>query len=384
MLRPAFARERVSDLDLEERHNQNMMRALRTNRDGWTDQVDMQVIFFRLTIDSSTEFLFGESVNSQINEMPENKSTSEAQGDAARNEKIFANAFDTAQAYLARRARLTGKHWLLDNAEFRKACQQCHDFIDSYVKLALDQELREKELEKGSIKSKDQYIFLEELAQQTRDPIELRSQLLHILLAGRDTTASLLGWLFFLLVRHPDVFEKLRGVIVEEFGTFRSPREMTFVKLKGCQYLQYVLNEALRLYPVVPINGRTAFKDTTLPRGGGPDGQSPIFIKKNQEVAYSVFVMHRTEDFWGQDANEFRPERWIGRKVGWEYLPFNGGPRICLGQQFALTSASFATVRLLQRFDRIENLDTEMGDKQNATLTACSASGVKIRLHEAQ
>lgn len=62
MMRPSFAREQVADLNLEETHVQNMMQALPVKSDGWTDEIDIQVLFFRLTIDSATEFLFGESV----------------------------------------------------------------------------------------------------------------------------------------------------------------------------------------------------------------------------------------------------------------------------------------------------------------------------------
>jgi cytochrome P450 len=64
--------------------------------------------------------------------------------------------------------------------------------------------------------------------------------------------------------------------------------------------------------------------------------------------------MQRREDIWGKDAAVFNPDRWVDRKVGWEYLPFNGGPRICLGQQFALTEVGYVLTRLIQKFDRIE------------------------------
>jgi len=122
----------------------------------------------------------------------------------------------------------------------------------------LSKALREKGVQKGPIGRavKEKYIFLEALATQTQDPIELRSQLLHILLAGRDTTASLLGWLFFSLARDPARYKKLREIILEEFGTYERPLEISFSKLKSCQYLQHCNNEALRLYPVVPINGK--------------------------------------------------------------------------------------------------------------------------------
>jgi len=165
--------------------------------------------------------------------------------------------------------------------------------------------------------------------------------MLNILLAGRDTTASLLSWLFHQLLRNPEIFTKLRETIIYTFGTYENPRDISFSTLKGSQYLQHCLNETLRLWTVVPGNGRRSNKDTTLPRGGGPDGESPVFIPKDTEVNYSIHVMHRRKDLWGEDAEEFKPERFVGRRPGWEYLPFNGGPRICIGQQFALTYVLF-------------------------------------------
>jgi cytochrome P450 len=94
---------------------------------------------------------------------------------------------------------------------------------------------------------------------------------------------------------------------------------------------------ALRLYPPVPLNFRTALTDTSIPEGGGPDRLSPVFIPKGTIVAYSVWAMHRRTDLWGADAAKFVPERWEGGKMrGWQYLPFNGGPRICLGRKLPM------------------------------------------------
>lgn len=101
---------------------------------------------------------------------------------------------------------------------------------------------------------------------------------------------------------------------------------------------------------------------------------------------YSVHVMHRRKDLWGPDADSFRPERFANRKVGWEFLPFNGGPRICIGQQFALTEASYVLVRLLQRFDGIEAVEGELEKRAQSrlTLTSCPGRNVTLRLHEAK
>jgi cytochrome P450 len=92
--------------------------------------------------------------------------------------------------------------------------------------------------------------------------------------------------------------------------------------------------------------------------------------------------MHRMKQHWGDDAEEYRPDRWAGRKPGWEFLPFNGGPRICIGQQFALTEASYVLVRLMQRFDGIQNLDFD-DITHNLTLTSSPGGGVRVRLHQA-
>ncbi len=332
LLRPQFARDQISDLNLEEGHIQNMIKALETDQQGWTREVDLQTLFFRLTLDSASEFLFGESTGTQLAALSGTMPDS-VKGNPL-DEKQFAHAFDQSQRIISQRLRLMHLYWLYTPKEYGVCCAQAHEFVDHFVRKALDQGRREKETEKGD-NGKEKYVFLKELATQTQDPLELRYQLLNILLAGRDTTASLLGWVFYLLVRDPIRFEKLRAVILEEFGSYSSPHDLTFAKLKGCQYLQFVINETLRLYPVVPANGRRANKDTTLPRGGGPDGQSPIYVKKHEQVGYSVHVMHHRKDLWGEDAEEFRPERWEGRKTDWSYLPFNGGPRICIGRKSA-------------------------------------------------
>jgi cytochrome P450 len=387
LLRPQFARDQVSDLDLEEEHVQNMMRVIPTNSDGWTDVTDLKPLFFRLTIDSATEFLFGESVDSQLSALPGYKSS---RPPMAVSEKEFALSFDKAQSTIATASRLQEGYWLVYDKAFKEHCRKCHEFIDHYVNLALS---KDKSTIQEKSHGKRKYVFLDALAESTRNPIELREHLISILLAGRDTTASLLSYVFMLLSQHEDVYKNLRSVILESFGTYSNPQDITFEGLKACNYLQWVLNETLRLYPVVPIDGRRALKDTTLPVGGGPDGTGRIYVKEGTQIDYSVYIMHRRKDLWGADADEFKPERWNGRKSGWEYLPFNGGPRICIGQQFALTEAGYSVVRLVQRFETIEGVGNSweskeqggMGYVRNAlSLTTCPADGVKLRMKEAK
>jgi cytochrome P450 len=369
LLRPQFTRDQISDLDLEERHLQQALRALPVNpATGWTSTTNIQDIIFRLTIDSATEFLFGES--------------SDSQGEALRNggklpEDHFTGYFDRGQWFASQRARFEKFHWLVNSEESRYVEGRVHSYVDRFVNKAL------KTAAEGKPASPN-YIFLEALAASTKDPIELRSQLLNILLAGRDTTASLLSWSMLMLARHPAVFQKLRATILADFGPY-SPNydNITFSALKACRYLQYFMNEVLRLYPSVPANRRIAVRDTTLPQGGGPDGKFPVYIRAGQQVLYSVFVMQRQKELFGEDAEVFNPDRWVDRRPGWEYLPFNGGPRVCLGQQFALTEAGYVLARFLQRFDAIEDMQPEKEIRYGLTLIVIPKDPVTVRLHEA-
>jgi cytochrome P450 len=144
----------------------------------------------------------------------------------------------------------------------------------------------------------------------------------------------------------------------------------------------------LRLYPPVPLNNREAARTTILPTGGGPDGTSPILVRKGELVVFSQYVNSRRRNIYGTDADEFRPERWETDEltnIGWGYFPFNGGPRQCLGEDFALMQISYTIVRLLQEFqvmrlpdgEHVEPVGTE---RQRLTLVLSSADGCRVAM----
>jgi cytochrome P450 len=190
------------------------------------------------------------------------------------------------------------------------------------------------------------------------------------MIAGRDTTAALLGWCLVRLALHPDIYSSLRATCLRDFPSDTQP---DFAQLKSCRPLQHFIQEVLRLHPPVPVNNRLCVKDTTLPLGGGPDQSSPIAVRAGQPVVFSVYMMHKRKDLWGEDALEFRPSRWERKVPPWQWLPFLGGPRVCLGQQFALTEAGFLLVRLLREFDAVQAVDeSEMRKmKKGLGLTMC-------------
>lgn len=190
-----------------------------------------------MTIDSATDFLFGESTDTLSSHCSHS-------GETATNETLigFASAFNTSQRYLLRRTLAQQLYWTINPREFREANAAVHKFVDHYVCLALL--AKQEGIRKGAVDGR--YIFLQALASETNDPKIIRDNLLNILLAGRDTTASLLSSVFYFLARNARVWSKLRREVTQEFGDSQTPgKEITLERLKDLAYLRYVLNEGI-------------------------------------------------------------------------------------------------------------------------------------------
>lgn len=370
MLRPQFLKERYSDMESLEVHLQHLVNHIKSNKG---ERFEFQELIMRFTLDYSTEFLFGQSVES-LNDGTISYSAKNTEEPVLK--KSFIGAFDFCQKYTMLRILRLKLYYTLNSPEYQENCVQVKKFAETYVKKALA--LSETDLEK---RSNEEYTFLYELVQKTRDPIVIRDQLLNILLAGRDTTAGALAFAILEMSRDPKVVLKLREEIGSRYGLGDEAdiSLMTFETLKRCEYLQAFIKELLRVYPVVPNNARVAVTDTFLPRGGGPEGKDPVFVKKGNNVMYTVYAMHRDEANYGSDAKIFRPERWLEPEMGihaWDYLPFNGGPRVCLGQQFALTEISYVVARLVQIFDTFDGEVDEV--VCNSFLTISVRGGVNV------
>lgn len=154
----------------------------------------------------------------------------------------------------------------------------------------------------------------------------------------------------------------------------------TYEQLKDMKFLRAIVNESQRLYPIVPINSREALVDTILPRGGGEDESSPVLVPKGSYVAWHMYSMQRRTDLFGDDADQFRPERWLepGFRPGWAFVPFSGGPRVCIGQNFALTEAMYVVVRLVQGFEILRRDEGEWREKFSITCTGLGGCRVGL------
>lgn len=170
LLRKQFARTQYQNLDHFRDHVDNLIRSLPSSR----GVVDLQPLFFNLTLDTTTALLLGRSVHSL---------RPEADADI----KAFQESFNTAQEGLAKRFRIAPWQSLYNPAKFRGSCATVHQFVDNYIK---ERETREKD----GLETSSSDAFIDQLSQESSDPRSLRDQLLNILLAGRDSTACSLSW----------------------------------------------------------------------------------------------------------------------------------------------------------------------------------------------
>ncbi|KAI8345388.1 cytochrome P450 [Mortierella sp. GBAus27b] len=333
LARPHFQTSEFKDAALINRHVDQLIKAIDKKLAADPGKpLEIQSIFTRFTLDEATEFLFGETVHSLEEE-----------------DSGFATSFNYAQSISAWRFRVPLWRYLVPKRRFLQEIKKLDEFVYKIIDNAIK---RREELERNPASENDEKGGHANLldhflaAQQEHDFTRkyLRDMLLNFLLAGRDTTASLLSWTMWYLCRHPDVVEKLKQEILDVVGPTAAPGYEDIKKLK---YQKQVVNEVLRLSPPVPFNIRQSVEEDVLPNG--------YYIPAGTQVSYSAYCTHRLPELWGEDVLEFNPDRWGPERVGsikqFMFVPFHAGPRICLGQNLAYTTAQVTLTRLLQQYD---------------------------------
>lgn len=351
---PFFTKDRYSNFDVFDHHAEKAAAIIRQRMDEG-NSIDFQDLAGRLTLDSAASVLLGKELNSLSSSFPLASAKNPNLGNdsnARSPNEAFIESLAQAQKFATQR-NVIGDAWPL--TEFWKDKVKGHrEIIDAFISPAIEEAIERKKtrdvlVEKGGEES---LTFLDELVKQTDDVDLIRDETNNVLVAGKDTTAATLTFVIYMLAEYPRVLEKLRKEILGTVGTTKRP---TYDDIKEMKYLRAVINETLRLYPPVPVNMRHTVADTTLP--AAKQGDKPFFVPKDSIVFYHVFAMHRRKDLWGPDALEFDPERFIDERLQkyfvpnpFIFLPFNAGPRICLGQQFAYNEVSFFLIKLLQNF----------------------------------
>jgi cytochrome P450 len=197
---------------------------------------------------------------------------------------------------------------------------------------------------------------------------QLRDEMMTLFMAGHETTANTLAWAWFLLSGHPEAEAHLHAEL-EQVLCGRPP---TVADLPRLPYTESVINETLRVYPTVWMLGREAIEPLEL--GGYP-------IPVGTTIFMPQWVIHR-DSRWFDGPEVFRPERWQGglmqRIHRYAYFPFGGGPRICIGNNFALMEAALVLATIAQKF-RLRLADDAQVTPL-ATITLRPANGVKVVL----
>jgi cytochrome P450 len=169
---------------------------------------------------------------------------------------------------------------------------------------------------------------------------QLRDEAMTLFLAGHETTALTLTWTWYLLASHPHVEERLYAEVREVLDG-RTP---TVEDVPRLRYTEHVILESMRLIPAIYTIGREALHDLEL---GG------FRVPRGTTLLMPQWVVHRDPRFW-DDPETFRPERWAEPRMKnqphFAYFPFGGGPRVCVGNNFALLETALILPVIAQRF----------------------------------
>ncbi|XVE52250.1 hypothetical protein DITRI_Ditri02bG0108100 [Diplodiscus trichospermus] len=311
-----------------------------------SDQViEFQEMFMKCTMESIFKVGFGIDLNCM---------------DWSSNEEgtNFMKAFDDANELLT--LRYTDPLWRLKrflNIGFEASLRSNIKVIDNFIHKIIS--TKKKLLATNPDRNIKEDILSRFLAEAEKNPETISDQylrdiILNFLLAGKDTTANTLCWFFYMLCKNPLVQEKVAQEVIDttcgnendaNFDDFTTT--ITDATLEKMHYLHAALSETLRLYPVVPVDGRRAQVDDIL-----PDGHK---VKRGDDVYYMAYAMGRMPYIWGEDAENFRPERWINNGVfqpesPFKFASFHAGPRICLGREFAYRQMKILSIALLRYF----------------------------------
>lgn len=186
----------------------------------------------------------------------------------------------------------------------------------------------------------------------------IRYQIITFLIAGHETTSGLLSFAIYFLLKNPDKLKKA----VQEADDVLQDGLPSFKQMQKLSYTRMVLNEALRLWPTAPSFSLYAKEDTVI------GGKYPI--AKNQSVSVLLPKLHRDQAVWGEDAEEFKPERFMHPETipQHAYKPFGNGQRACIGMQFALHEATMVLAMVLHNLEMIDHTSYELDLKESLTI----------------
>jgi cytochrome P450 len=264
------------------------------------------------------------------------------------------------------------RYYLKNLQEFEKNMKLLNNVLDELIDKAIaTQSLSDVEdLEKrdyNDVENTSLLRFLVDMRGEDTTSLQLRDDLMTMLIAGHETTAAVLTWTFYELARNPVLYRQVQ----QEIDTVLQGREPCYDDMINLPLVRLCLAETLRMYPEPPLLIRRALQDDLLPKGGAA---KETFIPRGADVFISTWNIHRSPEFW-ENPDTYNPERflknftnekqegWAGYKPGgskqlypnevhsdFAFLPFGGGSRKCVGDQFAMMESITTMALILQRF----------------------------------
>ncbi|KFK33109.1 hypothetical protein AALP_AA6G332200 [Arabis alpina] len=314
---------------------------------GETNKVfDLQGVFQRLAFDVTLTLVTGYDSNSLSIEMPEND---------------YAKAMDDANEVIVYRHVKPMILWKLQNwigvgvekkmikanATFNRLCAKYisskREVIQSCQHSNIGEEAHDEDILSFYMKlDTSKYELM-----NPKDDKFLKDTIKTFMIAGRDALATTLTWFFWLLSKNPKVVTKIR----QEINTIlpRSNKSLDPDMLNKMVYLHGALCESLRLYAPVPFERKSPIKKDVLPSGHKVDA--------NWKILFAAYALGRMRAVWGEDASEFKPERWITENGGLKHEPsfkffvFNSGPRNCLGKKLSFLQMKTIAIEIIQNYD---------------------------------
>ena len=342
LAQPAFHRERIANY--ASLMVDSTVRMLQTWIDG--EVRDVQADMMRLTLEIVAKTLFDAEIGGDTD-------------DATAAMETLTHAF------IARTGKLiTPPHWIPTplNVRIERAIRRLERILMAFIT-----ERRASGEDRGDLLSMLLHAQDEESGRRMSDQ-QLRDEMMTLFLAGHETTANTLAWTWVLLSQHPGAEARLHSELDDVLGD----RLPTVGDLPRLKYTESVVNETLRVNPTVWVIGREALEPVELGGYTIPAGTT-LFMPQ--------WVIHR-DSRWFDDPEAFRPERWadglMQRIHRYAYFPFGGGPRICIGNNFALMEATLLLATIARRYRLKLAADAKIA--LLPTITLRPAHGVRVVL----
>lgn len=286
----------------------------------------------------------------------------------------FSKAFDFASGAIG--DRFQNPFWKISEfiwgAPLRQAVSEVKDFGRTIVSKAVQS--RSASGEKSFARSEASNSLQDNLINSLLDHIDdhqiVADSAMNYLSAGRDTTAQSLTWTFYALMRHPNIATNLYNELLAAFPHNPTHIALSFDDIASTRlpYTLAVFNETLRHYPPVPVELKECTTPTTFPDG--------TWLPAGSVVLWVPWAMSRSTHIWGDDADEYKPERWLRyganeekptllTKSAYEFPVFNGGPRACLGKKMAETLAVDVIANLIWKYEFEEVRTMGAGERES-------------------